>query len=153
MEIRVAAERDIPRVVELYSQLFELSERMQPERYRNAPQDEGFLREVITAGDQELFVADDAGKVCGFALVQDVATPPYDCVVPYRYAYLMDLCVDERHRNGGIGALLMESVKSWARGRGLRYVELCALAQNEGAIRFYRRNGFADQRKIMQFDL
>ncbi|WP_308755154.1 GNAT family N-acetyltransferase [uncultured Anaerotruncus sp.] len=153
MEIRTAVEVDIPRIVELYAQLFALSARMQPERFRGTPQDGAFLREVVAAGDQELFVADDAGNVCGFALVQDLATPPYDCVIPYRYAYLMDLCVDERHRNSGVGALLMESVKSWARARGLRYVELCALAQNEGAIRFYRRNGFADQRKILQFDL
>ena len=146
MEIRTAVEADIPRIVEIYKQLFALSARMQPERFRDTPQDETFLREVVAAGDQELFVADDAGEVCGFALAQDLATPPYDCVIPYRYAYLMDLCVDERHRNGGVGALLMESVKSWARGRGLRYVELCALAQNEGAVRFYRRNGFAEAR-------
>ena len=100
MEIRTAVEADIPRIVEIYKQLFALSARMQPERFRDTPQDETFLREVVAAGDQELFVADDAGEVCGFALAQDLATPPYDCVIPYRYAYLMDLCVDERHRNG-----------------------------------------------------
>lgn len=68
MEIRTAVEADIPRIVEIYKQLFALSARMQPERFRDTPQDEAFLREVVAAGDQELFVADDAGEVCGFAL-------------------------------------------------------------------------------------
>lgn len=153
MEIRGAAEADIPRIVRLYGQLVDLSARMQPKRYCSAPQGTDFLREVIAAEDQELFVADELGELCGLALVQELETPPYDCVIPSRYAYLMDLCVDERRRNRGIGALLMEGVKSWARCRGLSYVELSALAQNEGAIRFYRRQGFADQRRIMQVDL
>ena len=76
MEIRTAVEADIPQIVEIYKQLFALSARMQPERFRDTPQDEAFLREVVAAGDQELFVADDAGEVCGFALAQDLATPP-----------------------------------------------------------------------------
>ena len=63
MEIRTAVEADIPRIVEIYKQLFALSARMQPERFRDTPQDETFLREVVAAGDQELFVADDAGEV------------------------------------------------------------------------------------------
>lgn len=65
MEIRTAVEADIPRIVEIYKQLFALSARMQPERFRDTPQDETFLREVVAAGDQELFVADDAGRSAG----------------------------------------------------------------------------------------
>ena len=90
---------------------------MQPERFRDTPQDETFLREVVAAGDQELFVADDAGEVCGFALAQDLATNTRyisavvnnrfhknytELVNGYRVEEAMSLMVDRRYQKTNI---------------------------------------------------
>ena len=72
-------------------------------------------------------------QILGFALVQQQDTPPFNCIVPHKYAYLMDIVVAPEQRGKGIGKQLIHAVKSWAKSRKMEYIELCVLSQNRNA--------------------
>ena len=108
---------------------------------------------MIKGKRSDFLLAEKESKLLGFALVQEVETPSFDCVLPHRYAYLMDLVVHPQFRSHGIGTLLLNAVKDWARQRRLEYVELTVLHENAGAIRLYERESFQETMKTMRFIL
>jgi GNAT superfamily N-acetyltransferase len=57
-------------------------------------------------------------------------------------AQVMGLVVDERRRNEGIGAALLEAGEAWARERGCRAMLVGTRVTRERAHRFYRREGY-----------
>ncbi len=153
MTIEPAKLSDLQDISRLYEALNTDMSRLQPEMFRPAGEDGGFVRSVLESEREDLLLAREDGKVLGFALVQDKDTPPYPAFIPRRYTYLMDLVVDPEHRGRGIGRALMGAVKEWAKSRNAEFIELGVLAQNEGAVRLYESLGFRDSRKIMQLDL
>lgn len=60
--------------------------------------------------------------------------------------YVQDLYVAEATRGAGLGRQLMEAVFEVARQWGAAYCKLAVYDDNEPAIRFYRKLGFAESR-------
>lgn len=58
-------------------------------------------------------------------------------------ALLVSMWTDPAHRQQGLGRLLVDAVVEWARLRGARTMRLTVVSNNESAIRFYERLGFA----------
>lgn len=59
-----------------------------------------------------------------------------------RYLRIVDLAIDEGHRNRGHGTDVIACVKELARDRGCDYLTVSCEWNNEGARRFYRETGF-----------
>ncbi|MDR2932268.1 MAG: GNAT family N-acetyltransferase [Oscillospiraceae bacterium] len=133
----------------IYKLLFKEMAALQPRYWREADQNADFLRTIILNSDADILVAADSGDIAGFALVRAEQTPPYACIRPRRFAYLMDICVADERRREGSGSLLIAAVEDWARARGLDYVELTVLEENRQAARLYARHGFADTKRTM----
>ena len=57
--------------------------------------------------------------------------------------YVVDLFVDPRARNGGVGVRLLREAARRGRARGARFIKLEVDRTNGGAERFYERLGFA----------
>jgi ribosomal protein S18 acetylase RimI-like enzyme len=57
-------------------------------------------------------------------------------------ALINELIVDDRYRNQGIGALLIDAAVKEAHSRGMDEIEVGTEQENLGAQRFYRRCGF-----------
>lgn len=153
MTIGPAKLEDMEGISRLYKALNTDMSRLQPEMFRPAGEDGGFIRSVLESERDDLLLAREDGRVLGLALVQDKDTPPYSAFIQRRYTYLMDLVVAPEHRGRGIGRALLGAVKDWAESRDAEFIELGVLAQNEDAIRLYESLGFKDSRKIMQLDL
>jgi len=51
--------------------------------------------------------------------------------------------VSSQWRDQGDGGRLVEDFQAWARSRGAARLQVTAYVANEGALRFYRRKGFA----------
>lgn len=151
MEIRLATREDIEPVFRLYKTLFADMSRLQPYSFREADQDRAFLNHIFEDEQADIWVAAENDRLAGFAVVQEQTTPPYICLVPYRYAYLMDLVVAPLLRGMGVGTSLLDAVKQWAEKRGLEYVELSVLAENEPAISLYERENFGKVMHTMRF--
>jgi GNAT superfamily N-acetyltransferase len=67
-------------------------------------------------------------------------------------AELVSMYVRPEHRSGGTGGRLVDAFKNWARERGVARLEVVAYAENEGALRFYARNGFVPNEITLVID-
>ena len=132
MTIEPAKLEDMDGISRLYKALNTDMSRLQPEMFRPAGEDGGFIRSVLESERDDLLLAREDGRVLGMALVQDKDTPPYPAFIQRRYTYLMDLVVDPECRRQGVGRALMGAVKEWAKSRNAEFIELGVLAQNEG---------------------
>ncbi len=54
----------------------------------------------------------------------------------------------ENARGRGLAEALLEALVEFARGQGIRHLELAVSAENDVAIRFYRRRGFMEIGRI-----
>lgn len=151
MEIRPAVYEDIPALLPLYRCLFCESAQLQPYNFRCADQAEDFLKQAIDGPDSTILAAVRDGEIAGFAVLFEQQTPPYNCLVPHRYAYLMDLIVQPELREIGIGSGLLDAAKDWARERKLDHLELNVLPENKTATHLYERNGFEPSLCRMQY--
>lgn len=153
MRVRIAKEHDITEIESLYSQLFSAMAALQPDFIRPASADRVFIKSNIEETESDILIAEENGSMEGFLLIQEKKTPPYACFIPHKYAYIMDICVSEEHRGKGIGTMLLQQARAWAKARKLEYMELGVLAGNEGANRLYEKMGFADVQKTMRCGL
>ncbi len=133
MEIRKATKNDMPRVLELITELAIYEK--QPNAVDVTVADlerEGFSENPLFT----CFVAEIKGKIEGTALVY------------YRFStwkgrtlHLEDLIVTQLMRGKGIGNALYAEVMKFAHSQGLKRVAWDVLDWNTGAIKFYERSG------------
>jgi GNAT superfamily N-acetyltransferase len=143
MTIRKAVQADLPKIKNLYFQLFEQMAHHEPDYMQTAHQDESFLQRVIAGEDQfTAFVYGAEGEVKGIVITQLQESPPYNCFVPLTCMYLMDIVVDADMRGMGIGKALIDRVKTWAKENAADYVELSVLSKNASAAALYLHEGF-----------
>lgn len=92
--------------------------------------------------DSPIFVAEDEnGTVLGYAFCKIFHNEGSSVLTANKRLYLDDLCVDEQHRGGGIGHMLMEHVISYGREIGCYNLDLNVWSFNENAQRFYESFG------------
>lgn len=152
MEIRIANINDLDGIKDLYNILFSDMAKLQPEYFKEAKQDNKFIKMIIDNEDSDILIAQDT-KIIGLALVQKQTTPPYNCLVEHHYTYLMDLVVDPDFRGKGIGKSLIEKVKEWALEKDSDYIELNVLSENKKAITLYEAMNFEEKMKTMKMKL
>jgi len=136
--IRRATEADLPRIVELLSQLSLDDDRDSPveplpESYRAA------FRRIEADARQQLLVAETEGRV--------VATGTLGIVpnLSYRgrpWAFVEGLVVDSSARKKGYGEALMRYAIEEARRAGCYKVSLTSNKRRKEAHRFYQKMGF-----------
>ena len=95
-----------------------------------------------------ILMAHYGGEAAGFVCV--VATTrgesPED---PSPFAWIHELYVKPEHRRRGVASMLMAEAERFARGEGARVLRLGVLDKNEGARRFYARQGFGEQVHVL----
>ena len=141
--VRDAVPADRKAIAEIYRTLFEAMSNLQPQYIQAAEQDPDFILKIITESKKDILVAQCGVQLLGFALVLMTHTPPY----------LLDLAVLPDARGNGLGTLLLQAVKGWAKAYGADYLELDALSNNQGAIRLYEREGFRECLKTFRASL
>jgi [ribosomal protein S18]-alanine N-acetyltransferase len=92
-----------------------------------------FLGELLCEGTIALVASRD-GRVVGYLLASDQAGA----------WHVLNVCVEDRHRRGGIGEALMHGLFSRADMLPHRGYTLEVRVSNDAAIRLYERLGFMD---------
>jgi ribosomal protein S18 acetylase RimI-like enzyme len=105
----------------------ELSLEMFIEIYRAARAENGYRFELLEHDGKPV-------AVMGSRLLHDI--------VHGRHLYIDDLVVTASERSKGWGSTLLAHAEVQARERGCRGLRLCTGVENEGAIRFYEREGW-----------
>jgi RimJ/RimL family protein N-acetyltransferase len=106
------------------------------DNWRSVSDERRYLRAVRRHADAAVFVALDGDEIVGRL---SVARDPHPAS-----AHVADigLIVAASHRRRGIGRLLLDTAVAWARGSGIRKLELHVFPWNGPAIRLYERFGF-----------
>ena len=154
MIIRKARLNDLEAIGRHYARLFSEMAALQPDCLTSAEQSPGFIINAINSpGYLMLTAEDDNGEVVGFAMAREQSSPPYPCLQPRRLAYLMDMSVEPKFRELGLGSAFIERIKAWALNRGLEYMELNVLEENYRALELYERLGFRSSNRTMRLKL
>lgn len=131
--IRPATAQDIPSMIALLEQLYEVE--------RDFDFDEDLQRqglEELLATNATVLVADLAGQVQGMAQMQELVSTASGGKV----GLIEDLVVDAEHRSQGLGEELLSRLVEVSEERGYARIQLLADRENHGALKFYGRLGW-----------
>jgi len=143
LEIRLATLNDIEPLCQLYCEFFAYNAALQPMYYKAGIENGRYPASVISSENADIILAVEDKKVVGFIHIREAQTLPYDVLVPYKYAEVIDLMTTAAHRKEGIGSGLIDAAKQWARTRHLDYIELFVLCEAKNQLRFYANRDFA----------
>lgn len=101
---------------------------------------EQYFRDCITKPERlTSIVAIENDQIVGYlnARIQEV----HGIYIGLR-AEIENMCVEKTDRGNGVGTLLIDEFKQWAKEKGADRLMVEAFSANDGAIRFYKKNGF-----------
>ncbi|MFF7262031.1 GNAT family N-acetyltransferase [Streptomyces sp. NPDC008159] len=98
-----------------------------------------WLREPLTA----VLVARDGNQPLGYAVVR-VLDAPGSWQWGDQVGVLETLVVDDEARGAGVGQALLRAARERLAGSGVQVMKISVIAGNDGALRFYRREGAVD---------
>ncbi len=137
--IRLATEKDIPRIVDLYNELTIATTRVEQVSHPSAEDYRRVFREICADPRHELFIAEDGDRVVGTVILIIVPNLSHSATP---WALVENLVVTGGHRRRGTGKMLLEYVIVRAREKGCHRIELCSDKRREEAHRLYRSVGF-----------
>lgn len=151
MTIRNAKPEDIPQIMELLKQVCLIHHKGRPDIFnfgtKYTPEQ---LEEIISDEDRPILVADDNGKIKGYAFCILQSHENDNILTNIKTLYLDDLCVDENCRGAHIGKALYQAVKSLAEKLGCYNVTLNVWCMNENAMKFYDACGMKPLKICME---
>lgn len=146
IKVTKARRKHIPRIVEMWKDFMDFHAKVDPFYKRDPKAHIGYqkhLEKVIGSRNEQLYIAMDGNDVVGYTYARIVKYPP---VFNYRYfGYLNDMYVDPACRRKGLGRMMYKTAIEWFTRRGMKQIELGAVAKNRVAVGFWRKMGFRDR--------
>ena len=155
INIRKARIEDAARLEELYAELEEDAVFYQPQHFLMSPKGARSrqVEEILNNENQAMLVAEDDGKVIGFVHLLILQTKAISCLKPEKVVYLQDLIVTAEYRSRGIGSVIMDAVKEFAKETGADFLRTQVFPGNTDGMRYYNRNGFSETMKTIECPL
>ena len=155
IKIRKANRDDFEVLEELYTELEKDAVMYQSEHFVLSPKGARSrqLEEILASENQVMLVAEDDGKVIGFAHVMLQKAKVVSCLKPQTNIYLQDLVVTSTLRSKGTGTQLLNAAKEFGREKGAEFFRTQVFPMNKDGMRFYERNGFSTKMITIECDL
>ena len=155
LNIRRAAEQDIPVIGRLLYQVHKVHSDARPDLFKAGAKKytDDQLRQILTDGLRPVFVAEKDGSILGYAFCVHQQHTGSGNMTDVKTLYIDDLCVDENCRGRQVGKSLYEAVLDLARSAGCYNVTLNVWSCNPGAMRFYEKCGLKQQKVGMELIL
>ena len=154
--IRKATHNDIPRILELLSQVNDVHAEGRPDFFIKGKRkyNEEDLLKIINDDTTPVFVyvgTRQATSVQGYAfcVIQDLSQ--CDNLRPDKSLYIDDICVDENYRRHGVGKKLFEHVVQFAKEEKCFNISLNVWDKNPEAKAFYENMGMTVQKVCMEY--
>ncbi len=150
--VRFAREEDLERVNELRRQVNDLHVEGRPETFKPGFCDElrDYIHTIWEDPLKEIVVAEQAGKICGFAVLNHINRPENPFMFERDYLDVDEFGVDEHCRRQGAASAMVRFIRDWAKEQGFSRLELNMWAFNRGALAFYETAGFRTYRRYME---
>ena len=150
--IRKATHNDIPRILELLSQVNDVHAEGRPDFFIKGKRkyNEEDLLKIINDDTTPVFVCEENDDIKGYAfcVIQDLSQ--CDNLRPDKSLYIDDICVDENYRRHGVGKKLYEHVLQFAKEEKCFNITLNVWAKNPDAQAFYESMGMTVQKVCME---
>ena len=150
--IRKAKENDIPRILELLSQVNDVHAEGRPDFFKKGQRkyEEAELKNILNDDVTPVFVCEEDGDVKGYAfcVIQDLSK--CSNLHPDKSLYIDDICVDEKYRRHGVGKKLYDYVIQYAKDKNCFNVTLNVWDKSPEARMFYEKMGMKVQKVCME---
>lgn len=153
MEIRLATFNDIEPICQLYNEFFAYNANLQPAYYKAGKENGDYPKSIIASKNSDIFIALENDKIFGFIHIKEAKTPSFDAFVLHSYAEIIDFIITAAYRKRGVGSMLMDAAKQWAKTRNLDYIELFVLSEAKDELRFYEHKDFVPASHTMRCPL
>ncbi len=152
MLIRRAVKNDIPKINDLLCQVLTVHHKGRPDIFKENTKKytDQELITIIADDNRPIFVADVNGEVLGYAFCIFQQHIDNNILTDIKTLYIDDLCVDETKRGLHIGKSLYEYVLQIAKDSGCYNLTLNVWSCNQGALRFYEKQGLVPQKIGME---
>ena len=153
MSIRLAQPNDIPALLCLLEQILSVHHQVRPDIFKGSggKYSKEELKQLMAQKQTPIFVYENEdGQVLGhlFVTIKEVSDNPV--LHPIKTLFIEDLCVDQAARGQKIGDQLYQFAVSYAKEIGCYNLTLNVWNDNEGALRFYQRQGMKPQETVME---
>ena len=140
MQIRLAADSDLPRLMELLFQLSALGELPEDRPHTPGTVELSALQRLMADPQSSCYVLEANGRVEGTLTLYVLPNLSHG---GRPFALVESVVVDERAQGSGYGRLLMERAEALVRAAGCYKIALTSNRKRDGAHRFYERLGYA----------
>lgn len=143
--IRRASPKDVPRLVELWIEMWDFHYR-NDERFAPSPLASTSMRHWIEGHLENpmstVFVSEEKGEIVGYLLVTIMENMPI--VLNPAFGFISEIAVTEKARRRGIGEQLVREAHAWLKSRLITSVEVNVSALNAVSKAFWRKMGYRD---------
>lgn len=108
------------------------------------------MLEICQEKNGRIFIAEQDGKVVGYAFARIERHPERIFTTLTEYVYVQDLVLLPDARGKGMGRKLLQEVEQYALDSGMRTILLTVLSKNPSAKKFYRKSGFTELDIVMR---
>ncbi|MHB1296588.1 MAG: GNAT family N-acetyltransferase [Anaerolineae bacterium] len=143
--VRVARPEDADAIETIWAEVQALHVAAAPDVFRaaegplHAPE---FVSQVLADPEATLRVAEEDGRVLGFAYIVLRHAPDIPLFLPRTWVEVETLGVTCGARGSGVGQSLMEAAEAWAVERGATRLQLGVWEFNQQALGFYQHLGY-----------
>ncbi len=153
--IRKAKPDDLPEISKLNLELFKIQHEFDPTanlEWTFSPDGQEYFKTRISTEDSFTeVVEDESGKLIGYIFGTIFKRQPWR--IEGKYAELESIYIKPEYQGEKLGSQLTNNFINWCRENKVNYVSVIPSAQNESAIKFYRKLGFSDYDLVMHLDL
>lgn len=153
--IRLAVEKDIPKMLDLLSQVCLVHHRGRPDIFKIGTKYSADELKVLLADKERpiLVAVDENDSVMGYCFCIFQQHKDNSVLTDIKTLYIDDLCVDENLRGKHIGKQLYQAAVKLAKENGCYNLILNVWSCNPSALRFYESMGLKPQKIGMEMIL
>ena len=150
--IRLAVEKDIPKMLDLLSQVCLVHHRGRPDIFKIGTKYSSQDLKVLLADKERpiLVAVDENDSVMGYCFCIFQQHNDNSVLTDIKALYIDDLCVDENLRGRHIGKQLYQAAVKLAKENGCYNLTLNVWSCNPSALRFYESMGLKPQKIGME---
>lgn len=150
--IRFAVEKDIPKMLDLLSQVCLVHHRGRPDIFKIGTKYSSQDLKVLLADKERpiLVAVDENDSVIGYCFCIFQQHDDNSVLTDIKTLYIDDLCVDENLRGKHVGKQLYQAAVKLAKENGCYNLTLNVWSCNPSALRFYESMGLKPQKIGME---
>lgn len=142
MNYRKATKEDADKLDNLLTKLI-LDEKNNYDNSLEAVKIKNFYINYIEKENYQIFLCEEEKNIVGYIYI----------IINNKTAKIDALYIEEKYRNQGIGANLIESALSWIKEKNIKNIELNVLTQNKQAKKLYEKYGFITFKETMKLNI